>query len=517
MYVKRVLREPSHSLGTACGAGGCMVGRGNSQFTPLVFRMASTSQQIAAAVTAWARDNIGLHSALTIAPGRYGLHVETNAGIRAGTTLLAIPGDLLITSNSARRASKLLGVSTAGVELVHEEAHVAMAVWLMNATAHPEAAPRHAGWLAALPKAFDCTIEWSEAELAHLQASHARSRANNLRRWADAEHGRLISKHAAASGSAWSQERFRWALCAVWSRSFHLQQGSWRVLPPAADFFNHAVAPSVPSAHLEVMTDEETSLDEIDDDESTRVAAEAAVRAADAASAADEARVAGDGRGIASAAAGGGATATVRFVAIRDLGVAEHVEIDYGGRSNAEMLTTHGFAIYANAHESLPLSLAPTAGDPLGAIKAKILAAGNLSVPFALSVGALHTDSDLLVALRILVSSADELKHYSRAFRGEPVSERNERRWRVVLRQHADALLREREAQTTAEEDAALLAALPLEQASGRKAAALVTRLGEKRLLARVLAELEKMRSAVSLVEQSEARVTERAGVVVPR
>ena len=211
-------------------------------------RMAATSQKIAAAVTAWARDNIGLHSALTIAPGRYGLHVETNAGIRAGTTLLAIPGDLLITSNSARRASKLLGVSTAGVELAHEEAHVAMAVWLMNATAHPEAAPRHAGWLAALPKAFDCTIEWSEAELAHLQASHARSRAINLRRWADAEHGRLISKHAAASGPAWSQERFRWALCAVWSRSFHLQQGSWRVLPPAADFFNHAVAPSVPSA-----------------------------------------------------------------------------------------------------------------------------------------------------------------------------------------------------------------------------------------------------------------------------
>ena len=474
--------------------------------------MAATSQKIAAAVTAWARDNIGLHSALTIAPGRHGLHVETNAGIRAGTTLLAIPGDLLITSNSARRASKLLGVSTAGVELAHEEAHVAMAVWLMNATAHPEAAPRHAGWLAALPKAFDCTIEWSEAELAHLQASHARSRAINLRRWADAEHGRLISKHAAASGPAWSQERFRWALCAVWSRSFHLQQGSWRVLPPAADFFNHAVAPSVPSAHLEVMTDEETGIDEIEDDDSTRMAADAAVRAADAASAADEARAASDGRSIASAAAGGGATATVRFVAIRDLGVAEHVEIDYGARANAEMLTTHGFAIDGNPHESLPLSLAPTAGDPLGSVKAKILAAGNLSAPFALSVGALHTDSDLLVALRILVSSADELKLYSRAFRGEPVSERNERRWRVVLRQHTDALLRERETQTTADEDAALLAALPSEEAGGRKAAAVVTRLGEKRLLARVLAELEKMRSAVSLVEQSEARVTERAG-----
>ena len=212
----------------------------------------------AAIVTAWARSNIALHPALSIAPGRFGLHVETNAAVGAGTTLLSIPGDLLITSNSARRASRLLGVSTADVELAHEEAHVAMAVWLMNATAHAEAAPRHAGWLVALPKAFDCTIEWSEAELAHLQASHARSRANSLRRWADEEHGRLISAQAASS-AAWSQERFRWALCAVWSRSFHLQHGSWRVLPPAADFFNHAVTPSVPSAHLEVVTDEDES------------------------------------------------------------------------------------------------------------------------------------------------------------------------------------------------------------------------------------------------------------------
>ena len=108
-------------------------------------------------------------------------------------------------------------------------------------------------------------------------------------------------------------------------------------------------------------------------------------------------------QGGASDDEGGLAGATVRFVTTRDLAAAETVEIDYGARANAEMLTTHGFAIAGNPHESLPLSLAPQESDQLAAVKAKIMAAGNLSAPFALSVAALRTDSDLLVALRLLV------------------------------------------------------------------------------------------------------------------
>jgi hypothetical protein len=104
---------------------------------------------------------------------------------------------------------------------------------------------------------IDCTIMWSDEELAELQTSLARERARKLRRWADSQWQSLFADKAVA----WQQlepplnasaERFRWALCAVWSRSFHLRcseptcggaagtsGGAWRVFAPGADLFNH--------------------------------------------------------------------------------------------------------------------------------------------------------------------------------------------------------------------------------------------------------------------------------------
>jgi len=303
-----------------------------------------------------------------------------------------------------------------------------------------------------------------------------------------------------ASRSQWSQARFRWALCAVWSRSFHLQQGSWRVLAPAADFFNHAVAPVQPSAHLEVVTSDERVLEATDEARAVESAAAHAVEgqlgtAPEVAEGEAAAEAAEEAAGAADATDAADSTdATVRFVANRDVPASSVVEIDYGARANAEMVTTHGFGLASNEHESLPLSLAPTATDPIASVKAKILAAGNLSAPYALSVKALRTDSDLLVALRVLVASTDEIRQYAAAFRGQPISARNERRWRVLLRQQTEALLRERVAYSSAEADETELHALP-PHASGRLVAALVTRLGEKRLLASVLSELGRMRA----------------------
>jgi len=140
---------------------------------------------------------------------------------------------------------------------------------------------------------------------------------------------------------------------------------------------------------------------------------------------------------------------------------------------------------------AVPLSLKPTDTDVLAAAKAKILDAGNITAPFALSARALREDSDLLVALRVLVSTTNEIRDYAKAFQGQAISEKNERRWRVLLRKQAVALLRERTALTTAAEDAALLASLPAD-APGRMVTAVTTRLGEKQVLAKVLEELER-------------------------
>ena len=83
----------------------------------------------------------------------------------------------------------------------------------------------------------------------------------------------------------------------------------------------------------------------------------------------------------------------------------EEVFLDYGPRSNAELLTTHGFALPRDPHGTIPLALEPTATDETAPMKRKILAAGNLHAPFLLSPELLRVDSDVLVALRIIAAT----------------------------------------------------------------------------------------------------------------
>jgi hypothetical protein len=170
-----------------------------------------------------------------------------------------------------------------------------------------------------------------------------------------------------------------------------------------------------------------------------------------------------------------------------------------GPRPNAELLTSHGFALANNRHDAIPLSLEPNASDDTAAMKAKILAAGNITSPYALSPGALRTDSDLLVALRVIAATPTELQRYGDAFRGKPLSARNEHKWRKLLRERLRPVIDRAERLTTLEEDKKLLRLSRLPnatrhrgagQSDRRRQTAIVCRLGEKQLLLEVLAEL---------------------------
>ena len=55
----------------------------------------------------------------------------------------------------------------------------------------------------------------------------------------------------------------------------------------------------------------------------------------------------------------------------------EEVLLPYGAETNAELLTTHGFALEENEHDHIPLTLAPR--DEHAEMKARILAAGNIT------------------------------------------------------------------------------------------------------------------------------------------
>lgn len=157
--------------------------------------------------------------------------------------------------------------------------------------------------------------------------------------------------------------------------------------------------------------------------------------------------------------------------------------------------------------QELGISLAPSEEDELAPIKARILAAGNISSPFSLSVGALRSDSDLLVALRVLVATPTELKQYASAFDGQPLSSNNERRWKKMLKARVNVMMTEAQEQTDIAEDEALLKrdsdaahsqpAVSNSRLTFRQRMAVVTRLEEKRLLRDVLLELEHFRIGV--------------------
>jgi hypothetical protein len=63
----------------------------------------------------------------------------------------------------------------------------------------------------------------------------------------------------------------------------------------------------------------------------------------------------------------------------RNIAAGSEVTLDYGARSNAELLATHGFALHPNRHEALPIELAISDDlDPLATLKQRLLAAGNV-------------------------------------------------------------------------------------------------------------------------------------------
>ncbi len=397
------------------------------------------------------------------------------------------------------------------------EAHVAIAVWLMRARDHPPEAL--ATWIDALPRHLDCTISWSERELEVLQASRARAQAAAMRAWASAEWARVFGGSAPRKPDFdISEERWRWALCATWSRSFHVQaacaegaacgesDGMRRVLAPGADLLNHASSADAEggkigaaNARVEVRADagapepwqmtEEAEMAGADDGDGNAGGCAADGREGEGTGATAAARA------PAWAAAAEGASGALLLRASRRIGPGEEALLDYGPRGNAQLLTTHGFAVAANAHESLPVALEPNSEkDELAPIKARILSAGNLSSPYELSRRALQTDSDVLVALRVIAASPSELKDYRLAFEGRPLSTANEARWRATLRAHVRALLREREATpyTSLAHDAALLASRDRPAGGAGSSAArawmaLLTRHSEKLMLADVL------------------------------
>ena len=204
----------------------------------------------------WARiESAILSPALEVArdPSGSGFVVMTRRAVREGHALVRMPSRLALTADGAVKA--LPGLLSPNLE-----AHVSIAAWLMRLIDAPPARMRTYLRTLRAEAEVDCTLRWSDDELAQLQTSLARSRAQKLQGWARAQHAALFTDGGRAA--AWgalspplnaSYERWTWAVCAVWSRSFHLRcseptcgdaagtsGGAVRVLVPGADLLNSA-------------------------------------------------------------------------------------------------------------------------------------------------------------------------------------------------------------------------------------------------------------------------------------
>jgi hypothetical protein len=454
--------------------------------------------------------------ALRLDSGPYGLSLRAHSRpIEAGEPLVLVPAAQAITAEAVLRDAP----PDFAPLLSHErEADTTMAIWLLYAGRNVSR-PFEAGYVKALREEadIDCTLLWTEDELSKLQRSRAARRARSLRAWAAEEWRRL------ASSSPWmdsplqstvGESNFRWALCAVWSRSFQYScaepscggaagssGGLWRVLAPAADLLNHAGEDA--NAELQLRAAEGRP-ERWHQNRSDRAPPDGTrLTAADDSSASQPGPE--PSQSWASMAEDDGTDALV-LRARRRIDVGVEVTLDYGVRSNADLLTTHGFALEKNPAESSPLGLEPSAADPLREAKALLLASANLSLPGTYELCARHLRrpaSDMLLALRVHAANGYELGRLAAEpearrewMEGAALSTRNERRWRALVRTRASALLEELETETTGDEDAALLRehAPQRELASMRERAALLTRFGEKALLREVLDELELMR-----------------------
>lgn len=209
--------RPVEEIMMACCAA---MGRHGASLLPAPHKPSSLSL-----LDGWARMESGILSpalhVVSDVPHKAGLAVLTRRVVREGHALLRMPSRLVLDAEGALRALP-------GLLSPHDEPHVAIAVWLMRMIDSPP--PKLSTYLRSLSSdaEVDCSLRWDEEELALLQSSLARSRAAKLKLWAKAMWRSIFVERSEALERIHpplnaSYERWSWALCAVWSRSFLLR------------------------------------------------------------------------------------------------------------------------------------------------------------------------------------------------------------------------------------------------------------------------------------------------------
>jgi len=347
--------------------------------------------------------------------------LEATETIESGEIMISVPFKLLMSPKAAGESK--VGAAFKEIAL---PSSIIMALWLIHEKADPSSFWKP--WLDILPEKVPSSLNFNDEELAELEGSMMQSITLRRRSLLALEHQQVLSTLQVNytdlfPNATYTLEAYQWASTIVASRSIVVSSGNVTVplLVPFVDLAQHDH--TVNSTY------------EFDDENNFKVVINQQINASDP------------------------------------------VKISIGYRSNGQLLLSHGLALDNNDFDQVQLNVQVSEDDPFASVKRKILEQSGLGADKSFVLAKTGISAELLAAMRIQALKPSEFDQYTRAFKGNPVTLRNELEVYRTLMLACQNLLKRYK--TTLQQDQELLKT----ELSTHVRNAVVTRKGEKETL----------------------------------
>jgi len=347
--------------------------------------------------------------------------LEATEDIKPGELMLSVPFKFLISPKTAGDGP--LGPALKEIAL---PSSIVLTLFLINEKTDPGSF--YQPWLSILPDQVSSSLFFSDEEMQELEGSMMQSITMQRREVLAQEYSEVmkilsVNHSALFPADKFTQEAYTWATSIVASRSITVNAGNVTVpvIVPFADCASHH--------HLM-----NTSYD-FDEENNFKVVTHTAVNKS------------------------------------------QPVRISIGGRSNSQLLLSHGLTIDNNDFDQVQLNVRVSDDDPFESVKKSMLKSQGISDDTTFIISKLGLSKGLLAAMRIQALRPNEFERYTRAFRGQAVSLRNELEVYRTLVVACQQLLKRYK--TSYQEDVELLKG----ELSVNKRNAVVMRKGEKETL----------------------------------
>jgi hypothetical protein len=290
--------------------------------------------------------------------------------IEGGELMLSIPFNLLISPKTAGDGS--LGPALKEIAL---PSPIVLTLFIVKEKNDPKSFFQP--WLSILPEQVPSSLFFNEAEMGELEGSMMQSITQQRKAVLASEYEQVMKVLAVNHSALFPAETFTldaytWATSVVASRSIVVNAGNVTVpiIVPFADLATHNHAMN-------------TSFD-FDEENNFKVVTNTPINGS------------------------------------------SPVEISIGGRSNSQLLLSHGFTIDNNDYDQVQLNVKVSEDDPFYSVKHAMLKNQGINDDTTFVVSKLGLSKGLLAAMRVQALRPSEFDRYTRAFQGRPVSLRNE-------------------------------------------------------------------------------------------